>query len=401
MLKQFSRLCTYLAVMTSLFLLGACSPPQKLMGNPEFPYPPDNPQVGDLIHMATGHKLELGQMLDAIRHTRIIYVGETHDNPASHQWQLDILAGLFRQGAQLALGMEMFTPAQQPVLDRWVAGELSEKEFLREVDWFTNWRMNFALYRPLLTFCRDNRIPVLALNAPKSLVRQVGRTPLDELPQDVQDELPEFDFNDPYQRGMTEGIYAGHSMGKAMVDGFVRVQTLWDETMADNLAQYLQSPEGEGRQVVVIAGGNHVRYGFGIPRRVHRRLPTSYALVGSREIDFSQVQDRQLMDVSLPEFPMRPWDYLKLTRYEKLEKGVKLGVFLEEGEKGVSINKVMPGSAAEKAGLQAGDVLLKAGDTSLENQFDLLYLLMNLDPDAKLPLSILRDAEQIDLEVVF
>lgn len=390
-----------LFVPAFLLLLGGCSTTAPLIGNPEMPYPVDNPKVGDLVHLETGHKLRFEQMIEALARTRVIYIGETHDNPASHRLQVDVLRALEKRNpGQLALGMEMFTPAQQPVLDRWVAGDMSEEQFLRDVDWFTNWRMNFALYRGLLELCREQQIPIIALNAPKKLVRQVGRTPLENLPEEVRQDLPKFDFDDPYQRAMTQGIYSGHSMGKAMSDGFIRVQTLWDETMAQSLADYLVG-EGQGRQVVVVAGGNHVRYGFGIPRRLHRRLPLSYALIGSREIEIPKERESQLMDVELPHFPMRPWDYLLLTRYETLNIGVKLGIALVEEEGKLKAKMVMPGSAAEKAGLQKDDLLLKAGEEDLGKQFDLLYLLMNLKKGAKLSLEIERDGERRSLEVEF
>ena len=389
-------------LLLTLMLLAACSPTTRLIGDPESPYPVSNPAVGDMVHLPTGHKISFEQLIDAIAGSRIIYVGETHDNPASHQWQLDILSGLHRKNPQkMALAMEMFNPEQQQVLDSWVAGELSEEDFLRQVDWFTNWRMNFALYRPLLDYCRENRIPIVALNAPKSLVHQVGRTPFEDLPEEVRSQLPEFDFNDPYQRAMTEGIYSGHSMGKAMSDGFLRVQTLWDETMAQNLANYLQSPQGEGRQAVVVAGGNHVRYGFGIPRRVHRRLPLSYQLVGSREIEIVEKREHQTMDVDLPHFPMAPWDYLKLTRYETLEKGVKLGAIIDETPQGIELKQIMPGSAAEKAGLLAGDILTRAAGNPLTESFDLLYPLMNLTSGEELDLEVLRAEERLEVRVEF
>jgi uncharacterized iron-regulated protein len=388
-------------LLISILLLSACAH-QGPIGNPERPYPLTGAKVGELYHLATGHKIEQKNMLEAIGNTRVVFVGETHDNPASHRLQLDILRGLHQKSpGKLALGMEMFTPEQQATLDRWSAGELSEKDFLREVDWFKNWRMNYALYRPLLAFCRDNQIPVIALNAPKSLARKVGRTPLAELPEELSAQLPELDFHDPYQRAMVEAIYSGHGMGKARNDGFLRVQTLWDETMARNLADYLRSPDGEERQVVVIAGGNHVRYGFGIPRRLHRRLPVSYLLIGSREIEIPKERNAQLMDVTLPRFPMRAWDYLKLTSYEKIDLGVKLGVAIEDDPQGVLVKTVLPGSTAEKAGIREDDLLLQADENRLHERFDLLYLLMNLQVGDQIQLSLQRGEEVLLVPLTF
>jgi uncharacterized iron-regulated protein len=389
-------------VIFTLLGLTACSAAPRLIGNPEDPYPLKDPKVGDLIHLATGHKVSAQAMLDAIGDTRVIYIGETHDNPASHQLQLEVLEGLYRKHpGQLTLAMEMFTPEQQPVLDRWSAGELEEKEFLRQVGWFENWQMNFGLYRPLLDFCRIKRIPVIGLNAPKALVRLVGQSPLTELPAKIQAQLPEFDFSDPYQLAMTESIFGGHSKGKAMSAGFIRVQTLWDETMAQNLATYLQSPLGEDRQLLVIAGSNHVHHGFGIPRRVHRRVPSSYLLIGSEEIEIPEEREAQLMDVELPQLPMRPWDFVQLTRYEKLNIGVKLGLGIDDDPQGIRVSMIVPNSVAEKSGIEKGDILLQAGETELKRPFDLLYLLMNTKTGDSLQISLQRGPEQLNFQVTF
>ncbi len=89
--------------------------------------------------------------------------------------------------------------------------------------------------------------------------------------------------------------------------------------MAENVVRHLQSFPGDTRRMVVLAGGNHIRYGFGIPRRVFRRLPTSYVLVGSKEIAApGRRAAPQTMDVALPLFPMPPYDFVVFTVYEEL-----------------------------------------------------------------------------------
>src|SRR4028118_1600443 len=51
---------------------------------------------------------------------------------------------------------------------------------------------------------------------------------------------------------------------------FFTAQVLWDETMADKIAQFLKA--NPNYQVVVLAGTGHIIYGYGIPSRVARRL---------------------------------------------------------------------------------------------------------------------------------
>jgi len=395
-----------LAAALSLLAVTACSPAGKqLMGNPQNPYPLRSPpKVGDIVHLPTGTVVSLDQMLSVAGDARVVYVGETHDNPASHRLELQTLQGLdARHPGKVALGMEMFNRSQQPALDRWVAGKLDEKAFIKESRWFENWKMDFAQYRDLLIFARDRHIPVIALNAEKSMVQAVGKKPLEELSAEEKAQLPEFDQTDPYQRGMVEGIFGGHSHGKMHLEGFLRVQTLWDETMAESTARYLASPDGKDRHMLVIAGGNHVSYGFGIPRRVFRRLPTSYLIIGGQEIVVSAEKQKEMMDVELPDYPMVSYDFLAYLAYEELPKtGILLGVMYEPAPgRGLLVSNVVPGSNAERAGVKQGDLLLSLDGEALADSFDLVYAIKQKHIGDKSTLQVERQGKPLTLKVLF
>lgn len=396
-----------LTATLALFATTACSPAGKqFMGDPQNPYPLRSPpKVGDIVHMPTGTSVSLAQMLNVAGDARVVYIGETHDNPASHRLELQTLQGLEeRHPGKVALGMEMFTRSQQPVLDRWVKGELDEKGFLKASRWFDNWKMDFAHYRDLLVFARDRRIPIIALNAEKSLVQAVRSKPLAELSPEEKAQMPAFfDLTDPYQRGMAQGIFSGHSHGQMHVEGFLRAQTLWDETMAESAAGYLASADGKDRHLLVIAGGNHVSYGFGIPRRVFRRLPTSYLTIGGTEIVVSRATKPQTMDVELPEFPMVPYDFLAYISYEELAKeGVQLGVMYEptSSGRGLLVKKVVPGSNAERAGIKEGDLLLSLDGEALADGYDLVYAMKRKHAGDRSLLQVERQSAPLSLETV-
>ncbi|MGH8630304.1 MAG: ChaN family lipoprotein, partial [Burkholderiales bacterium] len=65
------------------------------------------------------------------RDVQYVLLGESHDQADHHRWQLHTLGMLLALRGSLVIGMEMFPREAQPVLDRWVAGELSEAELLR------------------------------------------------------------------------------------------------------------------------------------------------------------------------------------------------------------------------------------------------------------------------------
>ncbi|MBE0599408.1 MAG: ChaN family lipoprotein [Desulfuromonadales bacterium] len=387
-----------------VLLMTACAgAPKAPKTDPQLPYPPPRPPaVGDILHLPTGFYVTEGAMLQAVGDARIAYVGETHDNPASHRLELAVLQAMAeRWPGEVALAMEMFTPSQQPALDRWVAGELDEKEFIKTSGWYQNWRMDFDYYRELLLFARERKIPVLGINAEKSLVKALRERPAAELAPELQTQVPEMDLDDPYQSALVEAIFGGHAHGNSDLSGFLRVQTLWDETMAANIAGFL----GEHREMrlVVVAGGNHVRYGFGIPRRVFRRLPTSYVLVATQEIEIPEEKRGELMDVELPSFPMPPYHFLTYSRYESLDKEeVRLGVLLEEGEAAeVRVKGVLPESAAALAGVQEGDRILAIDGSAVTESFDLIYVVKQKRPGDRARLQIGRDGQELLIEAVF
>lgn len=396
-----------LAAALCLFILTACSPfGKQRMGDPQNPYPLQAPpKIGDIVHLPTGILVSPAQMFAIAGNACIVYLGETHDNPASHRLELQLLDALAeRHPGRQALGMEMFSRAQQPVLDRWVEGVLTEKAFLRESRWFENWSMDFGYYRDLLNFARERHIPVIALNAEKSLVATVRSKTPDQLSAEEKARLPQLDLTDPYHRGLVSAILGESSHGGMQLDGFVRIQTLWDETMAESAARYLASPAGKDKHLLVVAGGNHVRSGFGIPRRLFRRLPVSYVLIGGREINIPADKQNRLMKVDLPDFPMVPYDFAVYLVYEDLpQTGVTLGVMTEPAPvgRGLTLKTVAPGSNAERAGLRPGDLLLAIDGEALTDTFDLIYALKQKTPGSHGLLQIERQGQTLNVDILF
>ena len=405
MIRLFSPV--HSAAALCLFVLIACAPLGKqVMGDPQNPYPLGSPpRIGQIVHLPTGVSVTAAQMFALAGDARIVYFGETHDNPASHRLQLQLLQNLAeRRPGRQALGMEMFSRSQQPALDGWVEGELTEKAFLRESRWFDNWSMDFAYYRDLLNFARQRRIPVIALNADRSLVGAIrGKSP-DRMSAEERAPLPTLDPDDPYHRGLAAAIFGDHHHKGMHLEGFIRVQTLWDETMAESVVRYLESPSGEGMHLLVVAGGNHVNYGFGIPRRVFKRMPASYVLIGGREIEIPADKQDRLMNVTLPEFPMVPYDFMAYLAYENLPKtGVRLGAAVETAPAGhgIAVRNVAPGSNAERAGLLQGDLLVALDGEALTDHFDLIYALMQKQPGSRGTLQINRQGKKFTVDLLF
>ena len=80
-----------------------------------------------------------GRMLAELARQQVVLLGETHENPEHHRWQLHTIAALHALRPDMVLGVEMFPRRVQPILDEWVAGRLADAEFLTRVEWQQVW----------------------------------------------------------------------------------------------------------------------------------------------------------------------------------------------------------------------------------------------------------------------
>ena len=205
----------------------------------------------------------------------VVYLGETHDRPADHQAQLEIIRALQPLQPKLAIGMEMFQRPYQSVLNRYLAGALTEAELQNQSQYQKRWGYSWDFYAPILRFAKANKLPVLALNTPTESTRKTARTGLESLTLAERRFIPPRSAivlgSEAYRQRLQQ-LYTDHH-GKSNSTGFehfLQAQVLWDETMAERIAQTLQ--QQPGTLVVVLVGQGHILYGDGIPERVARRI---------------------------------------------------------------------------------------------------------------------------------
>jgi uncharacterized iron-regulated protein len=152
---------------------------------------------------------------------------------------------------------------------------LTEEEFLNEVKWEITWGMDYNLYRGILDEIRDRPLKVLGLNIERDLVRKVAQHGMDGLSHEDKEKFPGMDLTDRQHRRYIASIYKSHQGGSAKdFEKFYEAQCLWDEAMAETLSQFLQSPAGKGKTVLVFAGSGHVAFDFGIPKRFIEEPPS-------------------------------------------------------------------------------------------------------------------------------
>lgn len=313
---------------------------------------------------ASGARVAPESFISSASGARYVLVGEEHGNFCNHRMQAELLAAMAEAGLQPVLGLEQVAYDRQPVLDRFAAGELSIEELPEALDWTETWGHNFDAYESLFLTAKRYKLPVVALNAPREVVRQVSRGGLEALSPEDRARLPvTVPLPSDDQRAALKSFFDGHKQftGRDEEAGdddafasFLLVQSLWDSVMAERA---IQASEALNRPVLIAAGSGHVEWGWGIARRIQAFRPGAKSLIvlPARNMK-APVQGKADL-----------WYYCPVA--EGTGQG-RIGVNLEEpapGAKvqGLTVRSVVPGSRAEAAGIKAGDVLVKAGGRPL------------------------------------
>lgn len=245
----------------SLLMLLWCSPPAL---------------AEQIIGLSSQQSYNRETVLQILAKAKVIYLGETHDNAADHQAQLEIIQALTKRNSRVAIALEMFQRPFQSVLDRYLAGELTEVDLQQQSQYAERWGFAWSFYAPILRYAKEHQIPLLAINTPTEVTRKVARQGLANLTTaDLQyiPPLTEIDTGNQAYRVQLQQLFEQFHKGKTSsldFENFWAAQVLWDETMAAAIVDFLRAKPDF--QVVVLAGKGHIAYGYGIPSRVARRM---------------------------------------------------------------------------------------------------------------------------------
>ncbi|BBO69175.1 hypothetical protein DSCA_31050 [Desulfosarcina alkanivorans] len=256
MTRHLFRSIMALSTLTVILLAGGCRGPAKTG--------PLN-----LYDLETRQPISGPHAVAKLKHSRLVLVGEHHTNPAHHTAQLRVIRALNAQSAPLSIGLEMFRKDSQNALDRWVAGELTEKDFKKT--YLDNWNFPWPLYREIFIYARDEKIPMVGLNVSRGITRQVARQGFASLSESQREELEGVSCNVTREyRDFIRSAFGAHGHGSMDFIHFCEAQLVWDTAMAINAVHHLE--KHPDRVMVLLAGSGHARK-MGIPYQVGNRSP--------------------------------------------------------------------------------------------------------------------------------
>lgn len=332
----------------------------------------------------------------------VVLLGESHDSAEDHRWQLQTLTVLHALRPNMVLAFEMFPRRVQPALDRWVAGEYTEAQFLKAVDWNHVWNFDPQLYLPIFNFARMNRVSMVAMNVGQELVRAVRAKGFDDVAAELREGIMQPAAPSAAYIDELVEVYREHQPAASpdkpfdrkdpAFRRFVESQQLWDRAMAQAIAQ--AAARANAPLVVGILGRGHIVQGHGVPhqlrdlglKNISSLLPSARAadckelVAGYADAIFGVADDAQA---------------------EAASERPRLGVRMETTGGDLRVAAVEKGSIAEAAGVRDGDVVSEAAGVVLKEFAQLIAIIQRQSAGTWLPLKVKRQNETLELVAKF
>lgn len=270
--------------VVAVALVGACArPPAPTTA----PVPAPESRFHDT---SSGRDVSFDAMMRRVARADVVFFGEQHDDPATHRAELAVLAALGNGGRPVVLSLEMFERDVQGILDDYLAGRITEGDFLARS---RPWERYTTDYRALVELARARGWPVVASNVPRRIASAVSRKGLAVLDTMATSErafaarehaCP----RDTYYERFAETM-KGHSAGGgpptaadsaamlAMTDRFYEAQCVKDEAMAESIVT--ARARHPGAVILHVDGAFHSDFGLGTAARVTRRDPGARTVV--------------------------------------------------------------------------------------------------------------------------
>jgi len=373
---------TYVLVVT--FFCTACVSYDHNVVGLNLPVPKSvinvKPKLVDL-----NNQKNISELASSLTKKRALFIGEIHDELEHHQNQLLLIQHLYELYPYISIGVEFFQQPFQTYVDKYIAGQIDEREMLVKTEYFKRWGVDYRLLQPILRFAREKHIPVLALNVSDEVHHKVFEGGFKNLSDEDRTHIPDDiePISDDY-RNRLEAIYNTHPETDNFKN-FVEGQKLWDEAMADNAAKYMkQHPQ---RMMIVLAGLGHIIYGDGIPRSLNRRIGGDYSSIAINGSEFA-------------EYPGIADFVLATSDIEALPEAGMLGIKVNDSINGVFVTGLASDGAAKSAGVSVQDRINSLDGIKIENFFEIRSVMFDKRPGDIVGVEVLRGHLQAKKETL-
>lgn len=219
--------------------------------------------------------INLDDIVADMAKAEVLFFGEEHNDSIGHYLEVTLFKKLaVAYQNKVGLTLEMFHTDVQPVINEYLAGIITEKNFIKEARAWNNYKD----YKPMIEFAKSEGITVIGGNAAarySNAVTKNGLEILSKLPASTKQFLPPNTIDTLTGRYYEKFIdlLGGHGMGAMKV---YQTQNFWDATMAWSIAKFAK--ENKGKKIFQVNGRFHSDEKLGTYAQLQKYAPKLRAL---------------------------------------------------------------------------------------------------------------------------
>lgn len=238
-------------------------------------------------------EVSISDIINDMNTNDVLFYGEEHNDSVTHYLEHKIFEALYLKfSSNTVLSMEMFERDVQPVMNEYLTSEIREKNFKKDARVWSNYKD----YRPMVEFCKLNKLDLICANAAgrySNLAGRKGQKGLITLPDESKKyfaPLPYDTASGKYYEKLVGLFDDGNSKNKKQSTNtpsepfsLVLAQSLWDATMAFSIAEYHKTHSS--KKIFQVNGRFHSDEYFAVVTQLKKYNPAIKFLVISSGSD--------------------------------------------------------------------------------------------------------------------
>ena len=117
-------------------------------------------------------KSSTNELLDSIKKSQIVYMGDFHTFDQSSKNMERILKHLLESHNRPLLAMEMIYYKHQSFIEAYIGGDITEMEFLESIEYHNSWRFPWSHYKYFFDIAKKKNLKIIGLNSEGTLAER-------------------------------------------------------------------------------------------------------------------------------------------------------------------------------------------------------------------------------------
>lgn len=235
-------------------------------------------------------QIDMNELVQQVEHYPIIFVGDHHNNKKTHRFFEKLLKQLDKEGYNLYLTNEWFTPSHDELLKSYTDGKLDGIRLKERRHWDKFTRYKWEYVEPLYEAVKKNGGKLYGMNLTKEERKKISLKQFDKMNEEEKEFFDSLDVNVSAHKQLVEPFLKHcHKMpsksSEPCEQRMYRVQVAWDTYMAKNVAKVSKEVLKTSKdKLIVFAGAMHIEQKLGIPLRFSRLSNLPFLTISNEKI---------------------------------------------------------------------------------------------------------------------